>query len=228
LKDQAGETDPSFVDKVERLYKKLAFIDHYSFLGIERRATPDDIKRAYYSAAKEFHPDRHLQSNSCALKHQLNEIFARLTEVYRILCDRKLRMEYDLSVSKTDSRHQTGKFDLAKIRFREGEEAFRRGSYPEAVELFGQAVYLDGTVATYYYHLGLALEKQKRINDAAKMLNQALKLDPYNADYVAEFGHICLHLGFHLRARSSFEKALKFDPLNKRAAAGLQIIRNRG
>jgi len=226
LKDQAAEIDPSFVDKVEKLYKRLAFTDYYSFLGIEKRATPDDIKRAYYNAAKEFHPDRHLHMTSGTLKNQLNEIFAHLTQVYKVLSDRKLRTEYDRELSKKDSQVRRSNFDLAKIRFREGEEAFRRGLYPEAEELFGQAVYLDGTVADYYFRLGLALGKEKKISEAGKMLTQALKLDPYNAAYNAELGHVFLKLGFHLRSKSAFEKALKFDAANERAAEGLQIIKN--
>jgi len=227
LKDQAGESDPSFSDKVEKLFKGLASIDHYSFLGIDRLATSDDIKKAYYNAAKEFHPDRHLQSNTHTLKYQLNEIFAHLTEVYKVLSDRRLRAEYDISLSDRVSRSQTGKIALAQIRYKEGRDAFRRGAYSEAAELFGQAIYLDNTAAAYYFHLGLALEKEKKINDAGRVLNQALKLEPLNAEYIAELGHIYLKLGFNLRARTAFEKALKFDPHNERAAEGLQTMKDR-
>ncbi len=42
--------------------------------------------------------------------------------------------------------------------------------------------------------------------------------------YMAELGHIYLGLGFASRAKAVFEKSIKFDPTNKRAAAGLERV----
>jgi Flp pilus assembly protein TadD len=58
------------------------------------------------------------------------------------------------------------------------------------------------------------------------MLNQALTLDPFNADYLSELGHAYLRLGFRLRAKSAFEKAIKSDPRNARAITGLHMLQN--
>ena len=85
LKESSPKIDAVFIERVDSLYSRLSGIDHYSFLGIEKRATPDTIRKAYYTAAKEYHPDKHLQLPSVDLKNKLNAIFSRLTEVYRTL-----------------------------------------------------------------------------------------------------------------------------------------------
>ena len=79
---------------------------------------------------------------------------------------------------------------------------------------------------TYYFHMGLAYERIKKFREAEKAIRHALKLDPFNADYLTELGHIYLKLDLQLRAQTIFEKALKFDPSNERALKGLQQARD--
>jgi hypothetical protein len=42
--------------------------------------------------------------------------------------------------------------------------------------------------------------------------------EPFNPWYLAEIGQVCLALGFPIRAKGNFDKALKIDPLNRRAS----------
>ena len=56
------------------------------------------------------------------------------------------------------------------------------------------------------------------------MLQRAIRLEPFNADYMAEVGHIYLALGFIKRAQTSFEKAVKLSPLHKRAMQGIKKL----
>ncbi len=90
--------------------------------------------------------------------------------------------------------------------------------------MFGQAAYLDNTIADYHYYYGLALAKLQRFKEAERAINRALTHTPFNADYIAELGYIYLQLSFPHRAKSNFEKAIKIDPLNKRAIEGLKNI----
>jgi curved DNA-binding protein CbpA len=226
LKESSPKIDTAFIERVDSLYSRLSGIDHYSFLGIEKRATPDIIRKAYYTAAKEYHPDKHLQLPSADFKDKLNAIFSRLTEVYRTLSNPKTRASYDGKLSVASRSVQQNTAELAKTRCAQGEEAFQRESFAEARELFGQAIYLDDSVAAYYFHLGRVLLHEHKFNEAGKMLNQALTLDPFNADYLSELGHVYLKLGFHLRAKTAFEKAIKYDPRNTRAITGLHMLQN--
>jgi curved DNA-binding protein CbpA len=225
LKEQGPAVDPDFIAKVEDLSEKIDHTDYYSLLGLEKSATLDSIKKAYYKAAKEFHPDKHLQLPSDNLKTRLNTLFAHFNEVYKTLSNPEEKKKYDASLSVKPARLQSSPAERARMKFLEGEEAFSRGIYAEAKELFGQAMYLDSTVPAYYFGMGLVYEKEKNFHDAGKIISKAVRLDPFNPEYLTELGHIYLRLGFNLRARSSFEKAIKLDPSNRRAAEGLQKIK---
>lgn len=223
LKDYKIDIDSVFLEKVEDLYKNIESVNHYDILGVDKKASNKIIKKAYYKLAKEFHPDRHFSLPSLELKSKLNTIFLKITEAYRILSDTSMRAEYDQIISIRQAKMDKSNVEIAKERFSEGIEAFRRKSYSDAVEFFGQASYLDSSTPTYYFHMGMALEKEKRYREAEKAFREALKRDPFNPDYLAQLGHIYLALNLPLRAKSSFEAALKYNPSHRRASYGLQI-----
>jgi molecular chaperone DnaJ len=60
--------------------------DYYNVLGVDKRATPDDIKKAFRKLAHKYHPDKGGADESK---------FKEITEAYSILSDDKKRREYD-------------------------------------------------------------------------------------------------------------------------------------
>jgi curved DNA-binding protein CbpA len=232
LDKQETDFDPVFLERIEYLYGKLDSIDFYSFLGIQKSDTQEKIKKAYYDAVKEFHPDRHLSTASDSLRNKLNVIFTHITKAYKTLSDPHMKAMYDKKLSSRkanlkDTEIQNNKEVIARTRFTEGKKAFVNKLYDDAKELFGQALYLDSTVPEYYFHLGLVLMKQKNYHEAAKMFSKAVALAPLNADYLAELGHVFLDLGFLLRAKSTFQKAIQYNSSHKRAREGLELVEKR-
>ena len=66
---------------------------HYEILGVLPTATHDEIKVAYRIKARQTHPD-----SSVVLDAQSSQRMADLSQAWRVLSDRKLRMEYDKSL----------------------------------------------------------------------------------------------------------------------------------
>lgn len=63
--------------------------DPYATLGVSRDASIEDIKRAYRSLSKEWHPDKHKGDS------RAEDRFKEINEAYEILSDQKKRRMFD-------------------------------------------------------------------------------------------------------------------------------------
>jgi len=67
----------------------VATRDYYNVLGVDRRASHDEIKRAYRELARRWHPDRNQQDAQAETR------FKDISEAYRTLSEPERRTRYD-------------------------------------------------------------------------------------------------------------------------------------
>jgi curved DNA-binding protein len=67
----------------------MDFVDYYKLLGVEKTATPKEIKSAYRKLARKYHPD--LNPNDKDAKRK----FQQINEAHEVLSDQDKRKKYD-------------------------------------------------------------------------------------------------------------------------------------
>ena len=59
----------------------MEYKDYYKILGVDRKASDDDIRKAYRKLAKQYHPDYNPNNK------QAEDRFKEINEAYEVLSD---------------------------------------------------------------------------------------------------------------------------------------------
>ena len=89
-----------------------------------------------------------------------------------------------------------------------GGIALQVGRYDLAVELIGQAIKRDGRNPIYFSNLGVALEHQDKLDQAAAAYRQAIHFKPDRAEAHSNLGNVLKKQSRLGEALASYDKAL--------------------
>ena len=245
LPQTTGDAGVEEIGNVQALFARLKSAkNHYDVLDIARLAGAEEIKNAYHSLARRFHPD-HFHKSGSALRSRVDSAFARIAQAYETLSDDSLRAVYDAkltaksptAVAKMAAEEpdkvaakpaaKAPESERAESSFQQGLAALQRNQRDQAIRLLAKAAMLAPREARYRANYGHALIGETNARRVAESeLQAAVSLEPDNASYRVMLAEFYETLGLRRRAQGEVERALAADPQNKAARALLTSLKN--
>lgn len=239
VKPEAGgpeKTAEPSISVEDYLTRVESAVTHYDVLGVETKADTEELKRAYFSLARMFHPDRyHAQGGD--LLHRVQNAFTMLAQAHETLKTPESRDVYDYRMRKEladrERRESAGKVGNASLQAEQAAENFERGfsllmdlKHEDALPFMARAVHFAPKNARYHAYFGKTLSADaKQRHKAESELQAAVKLDPDNPTYRIMLAEFFIQNNLMKRAEGELNRLLAIFPSNREARQLLESLK---
>ncbi len=216
----SGDEAAALRNEILERHVRLGELDHYALLGIAPNAELGAVKRAYFAAAKRYHPDALRRLGLDEVLREANDLFAAIARAHAVLSDPRERREYDAArAGGAEEADQAERAARAEALFRKGDVLLRKGAFDDALAYLAPAVELWPDEAAYRAALGWALYKRSspEPEPAREHLRHAVRLDPRDGVTQYRLGVVLRALGEKEAADAAFARAKALEPAKKRA-----------
>lgn len=236
--------DPVIAATRERIQTKAAAIasqNYFEMLGVPTGATVEDVRKAFFRLAKEFHPDRSAKPGLQDMDEILEYIFSNLSEAQRTLIDPDAREEYEGLVLEGPSRTSMapGARDEDQVRdvleaeklFQKAVVLMRREQWSACVELVDRARQLapkEGEYLAVWAHLqARARSPEAPVDDLIAHLRRAEEMSPRSERVHLYLAQLLKRIGHSSEAKLHFERVVEVNPRNIEAMRELRLMEMR-
>jgi DnaJ-class molecular chaperone len=161
--------EPELKKEVITLSKIIEEMDYFQILKIGQKAFTEEIKRAYFTQSRIFHPDKYYNEDPQLLA-QVNTIFKRVNEGYKVLSDQKKRVAYTKAINGPDRKNNL-RFVAAQLEQSTTGTPADEGQTP---------------MGRKYYQMAKTSINNKDFNAAKINLQLAAKMEPMNQTFKAK------------------------------------------
>lgn len=238
--ETASEAAPKEADVALTLEEYLVRMErsdtYYDILGVDSKAEADELKRAYFFLAKNFHPDRYHSEGGDLLK-RIQNAFTELAQAHETLKNADSREVYDYrmrkQIAEREKRQESGETDAPDIRIEQAAENFDRGfdllmdeETDAAVPFLARAAHFAPQNARYRAYFGKVLSfNDKQRHKAEGELQTAVKLEPNNPSYRIMLAEFFIDFNLVKRAEGELNRLLAIFPNHRDARELLESLK---
>ncbi|HSW76363.1 MAG TPA: J domain-containing protein [Candidatus Saccharimonadales bacterium] len=120
--------------------------EYYDLLNVDKLATPNEIKKAYYKKAMIFHPDKNKEDKNA------EDMFKQISEAYEVLSDPQKRAIYDqFGKDGLNERQSFNPFDLSSMFFKTTQQHQKTQNLQFELTITLRELY-DGCIKKFKYN----------------------------------------------------------------------------
>lgn len=226
--------DANAEKELQDLLHGMSRNNYFEILGLEQNAGQRDVRNAYFTLAKKYHPDNYKNTRIHALAEK---IFVYINEAYAILSSPKKRRAYERSIRVVETQKSNRQMErkIAEDRLLQKAKALlSRNEWEKACEFFGELLADENQnnwLNKVYYawaEFNRDFRKDPSVNARLEStFKAALEQDPTLAEVFVLWGKYYRRLDNNSKARAQFQRALELDPNNVEAMRELRLINQR-
>src|SRR5712692_6383587 len=225
----ADETPQAQLARLRGIVARLEKGTHFEALGLDRKATPAEVKKAFVLLARDLHPDTVTDPSQAELRGLKESLFARVNEAAQVLGDDPRRKEYEAELAGDKKDVDVGRIFDAEEKFQKAEIFIKARKYKEGLALLDEAIQLNDQEAEFYAWRGyarflLASDRKQAFDDCASEVKKALKLVERCLPAHLFLGHMHKVVGNLKAATSSFQRVLDLDDKHVEAQRELRLM----
>jgi curved DNA-binding protein CbpA len=205
---------------------------HYQILDISMKAETSEVKQAYFSLAKRFHPDLFHKKTDAETHQRIQHAFTEIAHAYEVLRNENTRQTYDFKLRKVleeleklspEERKETKPTPTKKLTeasdiFEHGFNLLMEDDYEAAIPFLARASALAPDIARYhaYYGKSLSIDRTQKFK-AESEIQTAIKMDPENPDFRIMLAEFFIQYKLFKRAEGELNRLLENNPNNYEA-----------
>lgn len=223
---QIAALEPDIRKRREDILERAKYIDredYFQMLDVDRKATADDVKAAFFKLAKVWHPDR-LPAVIADVRDACSRVFSRMGEAHATLTDAKKRDNYMKLVSEggatPEAQATIATVIEAATNFQKAEVFLKRNDLVQAEAMARKAHDADPDQPDYAAMVAwldaLKPDNQtpERTGKAITLLSRAIKLSDRCERAYFYRGMLHKRLGNPHAAVRDFRHAAELNPRN--------------
>jgi curved DNA-binding protein CbpA len=211
------------IEEVEEFSQRIHGMNYYQILDVAKSAPLNEIKKAYFGLARQYHPDLFDREALATKKEIIDGVFDKITKAYHTLSDEGARAAYDKQLAEEDTADKRGVAKEAEKKFRQAKTLYNMGRNEEAIAYLEEAIRLDPHKSSFFLLMAMIEGKIPSYHKRAEShFREAIRLEPWSPDGYLGLGLLYKNADLKIKAIKQFKKALQIDPGNEAAIRELK------